>query len=352
MALYKRPDSKYWWMKFAFCGQIIQRSTKVTNKRDAATIESAYRTQLALGKIGIEPKREAPTLKKACDDFLQRVAVEHPDKAETIRRYNSNVKVFLKFFGEKTACDKITSETVERFKHARATLTSAKTGRKLKPTTVNHELLTLRMIFNRLFDLDILLKNPAGKVKLLDAPPTAPRILTIEEQKVYLMACAEPLRSVAILMIELGLRPSEALNLKRDDISLDQNFLQVQEGKTKNARRKLPLSMISRKVLEYRLQTIEGEKLFPNVKVVNLDQLHSKALNALGIKPFTNDYFVLYSLRHCFASRHTENQTDPITLSELLGHGDLKTLKRYAHPSFDHKIKAIERVEKLNAKAV
>ncbi len=84
----------------------------------------------------------------------------------------------------------------------------------------------------------------------------------------FLMACAQPLRDVASLMIELGLRPSEILNLKRNDISLCENYLQVQEGKTKNARRKLPLSIESRKVLEYRLQTIEGECLFPNVKVV------------------------------------------------------------------------------------
>ncbi len=114
----------------------------------------------------------------------------------------------------------------------------------------------------------------------------------------------------------------------------------------------MPLSIESRRVLEYRLQTVEGENLFPNTKVTYLDQLHTKALKALGIKPFTDEHFVLYSLRHCFASRHTENQTDMITLSELLGHGDLKTLKRYAHPSFEHKSQAIKRVEKLNAKAV
>lgn len=352
MALYKRKNSKFYWMKFTFDGQLIQKSTQVANKRDAQTIESAYRTQLALGKIGIETKEPAPTLKKACDDFLKRVAVEHPGKTETMRRYNSNVKVFLAFFGEKILCDKITSEKVEKFKHYRATHISKKTKRKLKPITVNHELLTLRMIFNRLVDLDVMPKSPARNVKILDAPVTVPRILTIEEQKVYLMACAQPLRDVACLMIEQGLRPSEILNLKRDDISLEQNSLQVQEGKTKNARRKLPLSVESRKVLEYRLRTVEGENLFPQIKVVRLDQLHKKALKALAIKPHTDEYFVLYSLRHCFASRHTENQTDPITLSELLGHGDLKTLKRYAHPSFEHKSEAIKRVEKLNAKAV
>lgn len=234
---------------------------------------------------------------------------------------------------------------VEHFKRHPATHISPKTKRKLKPVTVSHELLTLRMIFNRLIDSDVMPKSPARKVKLLNAPIAPRRILTIEEQKVYLMACAQPLRDVAILMIELGLRPSEILNLNRRDISLEQNCLQVQEGKTKNARRKLPPSTESRKVLEYRLQTIESENLFPNVKVVRSDQPHKKALKAIAIKPFTNDYFVLYSLRHCIASRYTENQTDPIILSELPERKDLKTLKRYARPSFEHKTQAIKRVE-------
>lgn len=30
-----------------------------------------------------------------------------------------------------------------------------------------------------------------------------------------------------------------------------------------------------------------------------------------------------------------------IAISELLGPGDLKTLKRYAHPDFEHKLSAI-----------
>ena len=59
MALYKRPNSKYCWIKFTFDGQLVQQSAQVLNKRDAATVESAYRTQLALGKIGIEPRNES-----------------------------------------------------------------------------------------------------------------------------------------------------------------------------------------------------------------------------------------------------------------------------------------------------
>lgn len=68
-------------------------------------------------------------------------------------------------------------------------------------------------------------------MKGLDIHITPQRILTIEEQKVYLMACPQPLRYVAVLMIELGLRPSEILNLKHDDISLEQNFCEFRKGK-------------------------------------------------------------------------------------------------------------------------
>lgn len=88
------------------------------------------------------------------------------------------------------------------------------------------------------------------------------------------------------------------------------------------------------------------------MKIVRPGHPHQRGLKALGIKKFGRDYFTLYELRHCFASRHTENKTDMITLSELLGHGDLKTLKTYAHPSFEHRVSATKRVEESNAKAI
>lgn len=71
MALYKRPNSKYWWFKFHFDGDLVQRSSQCANKRDASTVESAFRTQLALGKIGIKTKPKAPTFKTAVADFLE-----------------------------------------------------------------------------------------------------------------------------------------------------------------------------------------------------------------------------------------------------------------------------------------
>lgn len=127
------------------------------------------------------------------------------------------------------------------------------------------------------------------------------------------------------------MHPSKIPDRKRDDTSLDDSFLQVQKGKAKNAGQKLSLSTETRRVLKYRMQPIEGKRFFRGMQVVKLDQLYIKTLKALNIKSFTDEYFALYSLRRCFAPRHTENQNAPLTLSEPLGHGDLKMLKCYAH---------------------
>jgi hypothetical protein len=109
MALYKRPNSKYWWMKFTFHGELVQQSTKCKNKRDAETVESAYRTQLALGRIGIELKREAPAMSNAIDNFLKWLKVERGEDSPTVKRYEFSCLPLKKFYG--FACDGFDSRT-------------------------------------------------------------------------------------------------------------------------------------------------------------------------------------------------------------------------------------------------
>ena len=56
-------------------------------------------------------------------------------------------------------------------------------------------------------------------------------------------------------------------------------------------------------------------------------------------------------MRHSFATDHIENQTDVVTLAQMLGHANLTTLMRYSHPGDEHKAEAIRRVEIDKAKA-
>ena len=63
MSLYKRGG--VWWMNFWIEDRHIQKSTKCKNKKDAAEVERAYRTQIAKGEVGLvsePPKSEAKTV--------------------------------------------------------------------------------------------------------------------------------------------------------------------------------------------------------------------------------------------------------------------------------------------------
>lgn len=53
-----------------------------------------------------------------------------------------------------------------------------------------------------------------------------------------------------------------------------------------------------------------------------------------------------HALRHTFATRCIEAGVDVKTLSEFLGHSDVKTtLNRYVHSSFELKQKSMEQLE-------
>ena len=56
MGVYKR--GQVYWFDFVWNGQRIQQSTKQGSRKAAIDIAAAYRTKLALGEVGIEPKRK------------------------------------------------------------------------------------------------------------------------------------------------------------------------------------------------------------------------------------------------------------------------------------------------------
>ena len=343
--LYKRPNSKFYWMKFYFDGELIQKSTQVTNKKDAQTVESAYRTQLALGKIGIEPKRDIPTFDKAIEDFLQWSKQEHALQIATYKRYYFSCQILKKYFG-KVKVNRVEKEDIEKFIVWRTSQTSRKTGEPITRETVNHELLTVKMIFNRLIEAKILRENPAQTVKRLSENERHFYVLSFSEENRYLMACPQPLQDVATLMLETGMRCGEIYRIRRQDVYLEQEYLQVVKGKTKSSVRRVYLSEKAKDVLRYRLDKFKGENLFPqgdrdfSKPTDSLDKQHLTTIQKLGFK------FRLYDCRHTFATRAVENGIDLVTLSLILGHSSLRMVMRYSHPSEAFKAESVKLMEK------
>lgn len=76
MSIFKR--GRMYWYKFHFNGEPIRESTKQHNATIARNMESAHRTRLANGEVGIREKRAAPVMKDFLkNDFLPFAATKH-----------------------------------------------------------------------------------------------------------------------------------------------------------------------------------------------------------------------------------------------------------------------------------
>ena len=342
MALYKRPNSKYWWFKFHFDGELVQRSSQCANKRDALTVESAFRMQLALGKIGIEPKKDAPTFDKAIADFLKWSKVELSETSLT--RYGFACLPLKKFFG-KIKTDKIDATAIEKYIVWRQSQTSRKTGLPMTRDTINRELVILKKMLRRLHNSGVLRDNPARSVKQLPENDLSFHVIGEREEKLYFFASPQPLQDIAAVMLETGMRCGEVYRVRRGEVHLDQNYLQVTKGKTKSSVRRIHLSDRAKEILTARMKRFDGDFLFPQNDVdgepatKTLDPIHLKTVKTLKFD------FRLYDFRHSFATRALESGIDLLTLASMLGHANLKTVMRYAHPSEERKAEAIRQIQ-------
>ena len=121
--------------------------------------------------------------------------------------------------------------------------------------------------------------------------------------------------------------------------------------KSTASRRTVFLTSRVTEILERRISAATSGWLFGGGKdgkgdapPIKLNNAHYGALKRSGMKRFR-----LYDLRHTFATRQAELGTDPYALRDLLGHSSLAMLKRYVHPSDEHKANAIRRMEAARA---
>jgi integrase len=355
MSIFKR-GSVYWY-HFLWDGRHVQRSTKQGNPRVARQIEAAYKTALAKGEVGITERKKAPGFKAAMKAFLDWSEREHEAHPATHRRYRVSSIALLGHFGDE-AIDRITPEAVEAFKSARA-LESAtargkekgkrkSTGKRIRPATLNRELACLKALFNHALKQDFSFRNPVSRVEFLAENNEQTRVLSYDEQEKYLDVATPMLRDVATLMLETGMRPEEVYRIKPENVNLAGGFLVIPYGKTKAARRRVPLTASARSVLGLRLASDEAF-LFPcetdsKRPVPKVNNAHDRAVKDSKVAPFR-----LYDLRHTWATRAAESGIDLVTLAALLGHSKIQMVLRYAHPTQEHQARSVERMEQFVA---
>jgi len=326
-----------------FNGKLVRESTKQGNDKVARQMESAHRTALAKGEVGIRERKPMPTVREFISQRFEpwaKASVTPRAWRDYYRGRALALSSYEPLAGLKL--DEITSESAADFAaHCRS--------RGFEVSTINASLRVLRRVLGLAQEWGLLQSVP--RLKKLPGEKHRERVVTAEEELKYLAAASEPLASVGVVLADTGLRPSECFSLRWEHI----NFLSgrhgslfIPHGKTEAARRTLPLTPRVRAILEARFNRAglprEGW-VWPaatrsgHLESTSLEKQHSRALALSGVRPF-----VLYSLRHTFLTRLGESGCDAWTLARVAGHSNIRMSARYVHPSEDTVLAAVSRL--------
>lgn len=318
-----------YWYKFMWKGKLIRESTRQGNDKVARSMESAHRTSLAKGEVGIREKA-VPLLKDFLkQQFLPYIETRHSSKPNTLRYYKDGSAMLTKSVLGSVRLDELSDQNAQQF---------ARQHSELSPSGINRGLRTLRRALNLAFQWKAL--DKPAKVAIVTGERQRERVLSEAEIKKYLDACPQPWKDCASIILDEGFRPSEVFALRWSHVFFNEDgtgLIQIMEGKSKAAHRVLPMTPRVHEVLRNRHKSSgfpsEGW-IFPSSSKyghfngdVAKDQ-HKKALMDSGVKPF-----VPYTLRHTALTNLGERaKGDVFVLARIAGHSSITVTQRYIHP--------------------
>lgn len=188
------------------------------------------------------------------------------------------------------------------------------------------------------------------------------RVFSVREQQVitkYLLQQIDIHKFGVLLALYTGMRIGELCALRWDDITDEHIVINKTMMRIKNEQSKTEVKIGSPKSQSSNRIIPTPKCLLPlinqfrgNGYVLSNDKLKCTEPRLMQIKfgqmvaACNIEKTNFHTLRHTFATRCIEAGVDVKTLSELLGHSDVKTtLNRYVHSSFELKQKSIEQLE-------
>ena len=217
-------------------------------------------------------------------------------------------------------------------------------GDGVREITIRHDLHALSAMFQYAVRHNWARRNPVKEVEIpSNANAVRIHVLTPAEESAYFThAVKRPsLHDIAKLILLQGMRPEEAMRLRPEDVDLERGTARIERGKTKAARRTLRLRAETRDILARRVAG--GRKWIfagknPDHPISKLNCPHNRTLKDAGVS------FVLYDLRHTFATRAAEAGVSLATLAAILDHNNLRSVTKYVHPSEADQFRAIDRL--------
>lgn len=350
-----------WQYRFRIHGHNVSVGTGLAaterNRKKAEMMEAAHRQAIHEGRLGFRPLKPR-SFNEAAKEFLKWAAATYT-RTNSLHRIETSMATCKAFFGP-SMVSMVSAGDIERYKVWRLAGDSANEIAPVKPVTVKHDLDNLSIFFKWAVKQEYARLNPLKDVaRPSDRDAVRQRILSADEETRYfafvqrrpgnkkpLPQIGTNLHDVARVILLQGLRPDEIMRAQKEDLDIDRGVLHIRSGKTSAARRTIKLTTEALGILARRQSTL-GPWLFPSPRgperhIKKLNCTHDRACEKTGIQ------FVLYDLRHTFATRMIEAGIDLATLKDILGHTDIRTTMRYVHPTQARQDDAMAIYDKLN----
>lgn len=274
------------------------------------------------------------------NSFLDYITNERTYSYHTIRSYRNDLKNFSEFLN-KYDCN-LNIVNIDR--SAIQFFIQSISKKKLTGKTLQRKVSTIKSLYRFLSDREIIDYNISELIELPKADKKLPNLLSQKEVDKLMqlpdLNTVVGLRDKSILEIlySTGLRISELISIKLDDINIDNKVIKV-FGKGSKERYVLLGKEALNSLSDY-LNNIDTKSensifLYPAVNG-NVDKHISQRTMFNIIKKYlimisNNEKLSPHSLRHSFATHLLDNGADLLAVKDLLGHEDLSSTQIYTH---------------------
>jgi integrase/recombinase XerD len=176
--------------------------------------------------------------------------------------------------------------------------------------------------------------NPADRVPLPKREERYPDILSRDEVKRILSIVKNRKhRCLLTLVYSAGLRVSEVVNLRKDDIDFDRKLIHIRQSKGKKDRYAVLSDRAIESFREYEDRYVVKDWLFSgaaegsHLSTRSAQAVFDRAVEAADIQKKVS----IHSLRHAFATHLLEDGVDLRYIQVLLGHKSVRTTEIYTH---------------------
>jgi integrase len=329
-----------------YCGELFNRSVAIVT-RHGQFCGKSHRDQWERDHVTVPTLREFESL------FMDSVKTRKADKPGTIDFYQRKLQRLLDFTPlADTRLDQIDAGLIESYVQHRSKVVCC--------ASVNRELATLRKALRLALKWNTIDRVPSFSLFSEDGRERT-FVLSQADERNYLEFAPQPLHDLALLILDGGERVGEPRTAEWANVHLEPapgakfGYIYIPRGKSRRAKRNVPLTERVRAMLQARLTEQSGKSrwVFPSedgagpVSYSTVRDQHQVLREKLKLPAG----FVIHSMRHTALTRLGESGAGAFEIMRVAGHSSVTVSQKYVHPSPESIERAFERLETMNTKA-